>query len=108
MPGSSPTMERRLLVNRLNSVDLPTLGRATMATTGSGSGPCRDHRSTVGGQNILQTEQAALSVYRSAERQPCSERNFQNGSRHSLSERSTSARDPRTQGLRHSRKPYDG
>src|ERR1700678_2272537 len=34
MPGSSPTMERRLWVSRLNSVDLPTLGRPTIATSG--------------------------------------------------------------------------
>src|SRR5580698_5660792 len=34
MPGSSPTMERREPVRRLNSVDLPTLGRPTMAKTG--------------------------------------------------------------------------
>src|SRR5665213_321218 len=39
MPGSSPTMERRLCVRRLNSVDLPTLGRPTMATRGSPSEP---------------------------------------------------------------------
>ena len=35
MPGSSPTMERRLPVRRLKSVDLPTLGRPQMAKTGS-------------------------------------------------------------------------
>src|ERR1700733_1308117 len=34
MPGSSPTIERRELVRRLNRVDLPTLGRPTIATTG--------------------------------------------------------------------------
>src|ERR1700728_408130 len=34
MPGSSPTIERRELVRRLKRVDLPTLGRPTMATTG--------------------------------------------------------------------------
>src|ERR1035438_9098778 len=39
MPGSSPTMERRLCVSRLNKVDLPTLGRPTMATSGSASAP---------------------------------------------------------------------
>src|ERR1039458_4426106 len=39
MPGSSPTMERRLCVSRLNRVDLPTLGRPTMATSGSASAP---------------------------------------------------------------------
>src|SRR5208282_1581627 len=36
MPGSSPTIERRVPVMRLNSVLLPTLGRPTMATKGSG------------------------------------------------------------------------
>src|SRR5690348_15774566 len=41
MPGSSPTMERRLLVSRLNSVDLPTFGRPTMATSGKFSAPAR-------------------------------------------------------------------
>src|ERR1700677_580615 len=35
MPGSLPTIERRLPVRRLSSVDLPTLGRPTMATSGS-------------------------------------------------------------------------
>ncbi len=34
MPGSSPTIDRRELVRRLKSVDLPTLGRPTMARTG--------------------------------------------------------------------------
>src|SRR5208337_715223 len=34
MPGSFPTMARREPVSRLNSVDLPTLGRPTMATSG--------------------------------------------------------------------------
>ena len=34
MPGSSPTMERREPVRRLKSVDLPTLGRPTMAMSG--------------------------------------------------------------------------
>src|SRR6202163_4150836 len=36
MPGSSPTMARRDPVRWLNSVDLPTLGRPTMATSGDG------------------------------------------------------------------------
>ena len=40
MPGSSPTMERRLPVRRLKSVDLPTLGRPQMAKTGSRDGAC--------------------------------------------------------------------
>src|ERR1035437_3449944 len=39
MPGSSPTIERRLLVIRLNSVLLPTLGRPTIATSGSAAAP---------------------------------------------------------------------
>src|SRR5208337_3384108 len=39
IPGSSPTIERRLFVSRLNKVDLPTFGRPTMATSGSDSVP---------------------------------------------------------------------
>src|SRR5205823_15040 len=34
MPGSSPTMERREPTIRLKSVDLPTLGRPTIARVG--------------------------------------------------------------------------
>src|SRR5262245_56917858 len=34
MPGSSPTMARREPISRLKSVDLPTLGRPTMARRG--------------------------------------------------------------------------
>src|SRR5580698_747406 len=34
MPGSSPTIDRREPVKRLNRVDLPTLGRPTIAKTG--------------------------------------------------------------------------
>src|SRR5215469_5857131 len=34
MPGSSPTMARRDPTSRLNNVDLPTLGRPTMAMSG--------------------------------------------------------------------------
>src|ERR1700737_757454 len=34
MPGSLVTMERRVPVRRLNSVDLPTLGRPTMTSDG--------------------------------------------------------------------------
>src|SRR5207245_6605226 len=34
MPGSLVTMERRVPVRRLNSVDLPTLGRPTMTRDG--------------------------------------------------------------------------
>jgi hypothetical protein len=34
MPGSSPTMARREPTRRLNRVDLPTLGRPTMAIRG--------------------------------------------------------------------------
>src|SRR6185437_7051314 len=34
IPGSSPTMARREPISRLKSVDLPTLGRPTMATVG--------------------------------------------------------------------------
>src|SRR6202041_1728043 len=36
MPGSSPTMARRDPVRWLKSVDLPTLGRPTIATSGDG------------------------------------------------------------------------
>src|ERR1700685_99569 len=36
MPGSSPTMARRDPVRWLKSVDLPTFGRPTMATSGAG------------------------------------------------------------------------
>src|ERR1035437_3651895 len=39
MPGSSPTMERRLWGSRLKKEDLPTLGRPTKATSGSASAP---------------------------------------------------------------------
>src|SRR5580704_6614635 len=35
MPGSSVTMARRVPVRRLNSVDLPTLGRPTITRDGS-------------------------------------------------------------------------
>src|SRR5215470_4076230 len=35
MPGSSPTMARREPARRLKSVDLPTLGRPTMAMVGT-------------------------------------------------------------------------
>ncbi len=34
MPGSSPTMARRDPTSRLKSVDLPTLGRPTIAIVG--------------------------------------------------------------------------
>ena len=34
MPGSSPTMARREPTIRLKSVDLPTLGRPTIASVG--------------------------------------------------------------------------
>src|SRR5260370_30079867 len=34
MPGSLVTMERRVPVKRLNSVDLPTLGRPTITSDG--------------------------------------------------------------------------
>ncbi len=37
MPGSSPTIDRRLPKIALNRVDLPTFGRPTMTTVGSGS-----------------------------------------------------------------------
>jgi len=60
-------MDRRLFVNRLNSVDLPTLGRPTMATSGSASAPGRvgitDLR-YVG--KAFSSSKTALPVYRSA------------------------------------------
>ena len=34
MPGSSPTIDRRVPVSRLKSVDLPTFGRPQIATSG--------------------------------------------------------------------------
>src|SRR5690242_4740626 len=37
MPGSSVTIERRWPISRLNSVDLPTLGRPIIAMRGVGS-----------------------------------------------------------------------
>src|SRR5579862_5313889 len=39
IPGSSPTIDRRLPVIRLNSVLLPTLGRPTIATSGNDAAP---------------------------------------------------------------------
>ena len=64
IPGSSPTIERRLFVNRLNSVDLPTLGRPTMATNGSASAPgrARDYRSAIRWQSVLQTKDSSSSL----------------------------------------------
>src|SRR6266481_4498013 len=41
MPGSSPTMARRLSVSLLNRVDLPTLGRPSMTTVGALAGSVR-------------------------------------------------------------------
>ncbi|NBX56365.1 MAG: hypothetical protein EBT70_15145 [Betaproteobacteria bacterium] len=38
MPGTA-TIASRVLVTRLNNVDLPTLGRPTMAMTGFNEGP---------------------------------------------------------------------
>ena len=35
MPGSLVTIDRRVPVRRLNSVDLPTLGRPTITIEGS-------------------------------------------------------------------------
>ncbi len=35
MPGSSVTIERRVPVNRLNSVDFPTFGRPAITTDAS-------------------------------------------------------------------------
>src|SRR5437867_10868378 len=46
MPGSSPTIARRWRRIALNSVDLPTLGRPTIATEGSGMRGWRDSMSS--------------------------------------------------------------
>src|ERR1043166_631184 len=46
MPGSSPTIARRWRRIALNSVDLPTLGRPTIATEGSGMRGWRDGMSS--------------------------------------------------------------
>ncbi len=40
IPGSSPTMDRRCPVIRLNKVDLPTFGRPTITTVGVSFGMC--------------------------------------------------------------------
>src|SRR5271157_1453793 len=48
MPDSSPTIERRLPVSRLKSVDLPTLGRPTTATSGRRSNGRRPVRGDPG------------------------------------------------------------
>src|SRR6266852_8862113 len=48
MPGSLVTMERRVPVNRLKSVDLPTLGRPTMTSDGRRSGISSWAGATVG------------------------------------------------------------
>ena len=52
VPGRSWTTERSSPISRLNSVDLPTLGRPTMATEGTGAPARRPARfpATVGGQ----------------------------------------------------------
>src|ERR1039458_1219365 len=69
IPGSSPTIERRLPVIRLNRVLLPTFGRPTIATNGSFAAPnftgTTDLRYV--GKTCLQQRnsqrRAALSVY---------------------------------------------
>src|SRR5579859_8177089 len=85
IPGSSPTIDRRLFVNRLNSVDLPTLGRPTMATSGSASAPGRagitDLR-YVG--KAFSKQKTALPVYRSADLQPSLDRILHLGLTHAL------------------------
>src|SRR5580700_10792363 len=77
MPGSSPTMARRDPVRWLNSVDLPTLGRPTMATSGDGffllkvadelRGPCRYYRDSVPSSSHpvspTETRPAEFSLY---------------------------------------------
>ena len=43
-PGTSATMASRVPVSTLKSVDLPTFGRPTRATTGNMAGPARSGR----------------------------------------------------------------
>jgi len=40
IPGSSPTIARRRPIMRLNSVDLPTFGRPTIAMVGNSFPEC--------------------------------------------------------------------
>src|SRR5579859_967580 len=65
IPGSSPTIDRRLCVSRLKSVDLPTLGRPTIATSGSASEPAflgtTDLR-YVGKRNSCRSVQSSFSL----------------------------------------------
>src|SRR6202166_2804805 len=77
MPGSSPTMARREPVRWLNSVDFPTLGRPTMATSGSGflllkvlsccedefQSPSRYYRDSVPSQSHSVSPAAGFSLY---------------------------------------------
>src|SRR5271165_6959526 len=78
MPGSFPTMARREPVSRLNSVDLPTLGRPTMATSGDGffllkvllaqrldelRSPSRYYRDSVHSSSHPVTPAAGFSLY---------------------------------------------
>ena len=57
-PGRSSTSARRLPTSRLNRVDLPTLGRPTMATVGSGMGS-RSSAARAPVQPYLNARQAA-------------------------------------------------
>ena len=83
MPGSSPTMARRDPVRWLKSVDLPTFGRPTMATSGAGffllkgclervvlvqsldelRGPSRYYRDFVPSSSHTESPAAGFSLY---------------------------------------------
>src|SRR6202451_3726164 len=59
MPGSLVTMERRVAVRRLNSVDLPTLGRPTITIDGIlGVMRCRTDARV---NNIIMIRRASLA-----------------------------------------------
>src|SRR5260370_39140434 len=72
MPGSSVTMERRVPVRRLNSVDLPTLGRPAM--TINGNCDCSDiwiHESRIACEGRLHPHYFSMSAGRAERGIPC-------------------------------------
>ena len=73
MPGSSVTMARRVPVRRLNSVDLPTLGRPTMTSDGSFGG--MGDRILHGSKNAAESNLSMYSILSglSAQEQPVGE-----------------------------------
>src|ERR1700722_15927749 len=84
IPGSSPTIDRRLAVNRLNSVLLPTLGRPTIATRGSFAAPAftgtTDLRYVGKGNSTSETIEDALlhqCTVRFMPTTPCTARAFE-------------------------------